>query len=101
MYEVITKRVAALDDMRKGLESATVLGKTSIDLMAKWPKVRSRFFPAPKADVIDATTLCLRLMYETDDDSASREARIYFEKYLAELSARGCTLIFLLLSRTW
>ena len=95
IHEVITKRIPALDDIRKGLESVKVRGKSSLDLMAKWPEVQTRFFPAPEAKVIDVATLLSCVVYEVDDDdSASQQARIYFEKYLDELCARGCTTFF-------
>ena len=96
VHEVITKRIPALEDIRKGLESVKVLGKSSLDLLTKWPELKKRFFPAHEADVIDAATLRSHFLYDTyADDSASQQARKYFEKYLDELEARGCTQSFL------
>ena len=81
-YEVLTKRLASLDDMRKGLSTVCVSGQT-----LKWPELKQRVFPAPELDVIDAATLRLCLFYKRDD-SANEESRDFFEKYIDELSAR-------------
>ena len=45
LYEVVTKRVALLDDIRKGLRSVKVLGNTVLDLLSKWPELTKKFFP--------------------------------------------------------
>lgn len=43
VHEVITKRVAALDDIRRGLGSVTVRNKTCLNLLEKWPELKTRF----------------------------------------------------------
>jgi hypothetical protein len=92
VYEVITKRIPALEDIRKGLECVKVLGKSSINLLTKWPELKARFFPAPEANIIDAATLRSHFIYEADaDNSGCQQTRAYFENYLDELGARGCT----------
>lgn len=94
IHEVITKRIPALDDIRKGLESVKFWGKSALDLMSKCPDIQTRFFPAPEAEVVDVATLRSQFVYEEDDNAASQEAQKYFEKYLDELGSRGC-IIFL------
>jgi hypothetical protein len=58
---VLTKRLASLDDMRKGLSTVCVSGQTLLDLLEKWPELKQRVFPAPELDDIDAATLRLCL----------------------------------------
>ena len=86
-YEVLMKRLASLDDIRKGLSTVCVAGQTLLDLLEKWPGLKQRVFPAPELDVIDAATLRSCLFYKRDD-SANEESRDFFEKYIDELSAR-------------
>ena len=43
LYEVVTKRLAALDDIRQGLTSVSALGTTCLDFLARWPKLVARF----------------------------------------------------------
>lgn len=45
LYEVITKRIPALDDLRKGLASVKVSQTTLLDLLGKLPDVQQRVFP--------------------------------------------------------
>ncbi|XP_028402150.1 uncharacterized protein LOC114525130 [Dendronephthya gigantea] len=86
-YEVLTKRLVSLDDMRKGLSSVRVTGQTLLDLLAKWPELKQRVFPAPEVEVIDAASLRSCLFYKRDD-SANEQTREFFDKYIDELSAR-------------
>ena len=92
VYEVITKRVPALEDIRKGLASVKVRRKTVLDLLTKCPESERRFFPSHEREVIDLALLSSYVEYEADEPT-SHNAQNYFEKYLAELDARGlvCT----------
>lgn len=119
VYEIITKRVAALDDIRKGLGSVAVRNKTCLCLLEKWPVLKTRyddrksgcylfsicilklkykfsfvrFFPPPQDEVIDLATLSPHIHYEVDEtDERKKEAQTYFEKYLLQISERGCIL---------
>ena len=93
LYKVITKRVAALDDMRKGLQSVRVMGNTSLDLLVKWPELKERIFPAEKSEEITATALGSHLVYETNNVALNHETQLFFEKYVEELSVRDGTCI--------
>lgn len=44
-YEVVTKRVAVLDDLRKGLDSVHVMGTCLLDLLQQNPQVQELIFP--------------------------------------------------------
>ena len=88
IHEVITKRIPALDDIRKGLESVKFWGKSALDLISKCPDIQTRFFPAPEAEVVDVATLRSQFVYEEDDNAASQEAQKYFETYLDEIGSR-------------
>lgn len=88
LYEVITKRVAALDDMRKGLQSVKVMGITPLDLLAKWPVLREMFFPGATSEAVDATALASHIIYEMADVALNHETKILFERYMKELSVR-------------
>ena len=92
VHEVVTKRIPALDDIRKGLQSVNVAGETSLRLLERWPELRMRFFPPLESEVFDIATLRTHFVYEADiDDPATQRAQEYFEKYLDELDTRGCT----------
>ena len=45
LHEVITKRLAALDDIRKGLASVQISGITVLDLLRKYPELENYVFP--------------------------------------------------------
>jgi hypothetical protein len=115
-HEVITKRVAALDDIRRRLGSVTVGNKTCLSLLEKWPELKTRFdgsksgyyifsigiiksqknsflrfFPPSQDDVINLATVSPRLHYEIEgNDERKKEAQTYFEKYLLKISVSGC-----------
>ena len=60
LYEVITKRIPALDDLRKGLASVKVSQTTLLDLLKRLPDVQKRAFP-PHIGKIDVMMLKLHL----------------------------------------
>ena len=43
VHEMVTKRLPALDDIRRGLTSVSALGTTCLDLLARWPELTTRF----------------------------------------------------------
>ena len=86
-YEVVTKRVAVLDDLRKGLDSVHVMGTCLLDLLQQNPQVQELIFPVAESR-IEVSELKQLIKYDPTDDSTSKVAE-YFEKYLDELSARG------------
>jgi hypothetical protein len=63
-YEVITKRVSALDDTRKGLQSVKVWGNTINDLLVKWPILKERLFPANIQESISLPELSPYVQFE-------------------------------------
>ena len=86
-YEVVTKRVTVLDDLRKGLDSVRVMGTSVLDLLQQNPQVQELIFPVAESR-IEVSELKQLIKYDPTDDSTSKVAE-YFEKYLDELSARG------------
>ena len=97
LYEVITKRVTALDDIRKGLQSVKVLGNTALDLLAKWPVLKNNFFPEARIEAVGVEMLLPRITYVTDENAVNRAAQTHFEDYISELSTRDgmCDIYFI------
>lgn len=60
LYEVITKRIPSLNDLRKGLASVKVSQKTLLDLLERLPDVQKLVFP-PHTGKIDVMMLKLHL----------------------------------------
>ena len=89
LNEVITKRIAALNDIRKGMQSVTVLGNTVSDLLLKWPELQKKLFPEAQSETVNASELASRVLYAMDDINASHDVRAFFEKYINELEARS------------
>ena len=87
-YEVITKRVSALDDMRKGLQSVKVWGNTINDLLVKWPILKERLFPANVQESISLPELSPYVQFEIGNGALANEMQDFFEKYLIELNER-------------
>ena len=87
-YEVITKRIAVLDDLRKGLDSVRVMATSTIDLAKQHPKVQQLIFPDAES-TIDVYQLRQLIKYDDRTDESRAKAAEYFEKYLDELNARG------------
>jgi hypothetical protein len=42
IHKIVTKRLAALYDIRKGLQSANFMGNTVIDLLNKWSNLKNK-----------------------------------------------------------
>lgn len=87
-YEVITKRIPALDDMRKGLQSVKVLGNSILELLMKWPTLKEKLFPPQSKATISLSALTTIISYDIGDDSLATTTKYFFEKYLSELSER-------------
>jgi hypothetical protein len=52
VHEVVTKRLPALDDIRKGLGEVNVMGITlNPSLLERFPELQGRVFPACTSDV--------------------------------------------------
>ena len=90
-YEVITKCITVLDDLRKGLDSVRVMGTSVIDLLQRHPQVQQLVFPVAKSTT-EVSELRLLLKYDPRDESTSKVAE-FFEKYLDELSTRGTIIV--------
>jgi hypothetical protein len=95
--EVITKRVAALDDITRRLQSVKVMGNTALDVLAKWPILKTKFFPEATTEQVYAVTLVPRILYINDDNAVNHAARVYFDQYIAELSARNGMVKFVII----
>ena len=88
LYEVITKRIAALDDIRKGLQSVKVMGNTVLVLLSKWPELKGKFFPKAQFGTVNPATLISRIFYVMGDVHANHEVRAFFERYINEVACR-------------
>ena len=81
-YEVITKRISALDDMRKGLQSVIVLGNSILDLRMKWPALKEKLFPQNSKPTINLLALTFIIIYDMDDDLLATATK-YFLKNIS------------------
>lgn len=90
-YEVVTKRIPVLDDLRKGLDSACVMATTGTDLVQQHPQVQQLIFPAAESK-IKVSELRQLIKYNQTDGSTAQAAE-YFEKYLDELNTRGTVVL--------
>ena len=54
LFEVISKHIPALDDLRKGVAFVKVSQTTLLDLLERLPDVQKRVFP-PQSGKIDVT----------------------------------------------
>ena len=87
VYEVITKRVAAMDDIRKGLSDVRVLGVTLLDLLTKFPELQNRVFPA-NGHKLSLKSLRMHLEYaEHHGDIKCMKALEWFQQYIADLDS--------------
>ena len=87
LYEVITKRIPALDDLRKGLAAVKVSGTTLLDLL-RFPDVQQRVFP-PDTGRVNATVLKLHMQWEDSVDPMRQSAKQFLLQYINELSNKG------------
>lgn len=90
-YEVVTKRIPVLDDLRKGLDSVHVMATTGTDLVQQHPQVQQLIFPLAESK-IEVSELRQLIKYNQTDGSTAQAAE-YFEKYLDELNTRGTVVL--------
>lgn len=88
IYEVVTKRIPVLDDLRKGLDAVRVMATTVIDLAQQHHEVQQYIFPGATSK-IKVAELRQQFKYETPTDDKTAKAAEHFEKYLDELYVRG------------
>lgn len=88
-YEVITKRITALDDMRKGLQGVKVWGNTILALLERWPDLKEKLFPRKSQNSIDLCEFTACIEFQIGDFALANKTRDYFEKYVDELNERG------------
>ena len=89
LYEVVTKRIVALDDIRKGLAEVKVSGISFLDLLARFPALLMKKVFPPYTGKVDAKIMRLQIRYEDNDDPRCLSARQFFEQYINELEQRG------------
>lgn len=87
-YEVITKRLPALDDLRKGLRSECVMGTSLLDLSQQHPSVKQLVFPEA-GEAVEVSELRRLIKYDMTNEDACVSAKGYFDEYLDDLYARG------------
>ena len=90
-YEVVTKRIPVLDDLRKGLDSVHVMATTGTDLVQQHPQVQQLIFPAAESQ-IEVSDLRQLIKYNETDDSRAIAVE-FFEKYLDLLNTRGTVIL--------
>lgn len=83
LYEVITKRIAALEDIRKGLASVRVRGITLLDLLRV----------PPHCHKVDVTLFKLGIQFEEADTEAEKLAQTFMQKYIEDVAERGTLIL--------
>ena len=86
--EVITKRLPALNDVRKGLCEVNVMGTTLLMLLERFPEIWLRTFPLFE-HIVPGKDLKRHLVFEDSLDSKSSQAKLWFNHYIDELDQRG------------
>ena len=88
-YEVVTKRIPTLDDLRKGLSSECVMGTSLLDLCQQHPQVKQLVFPEADATV-EVSELRRLIKYNMAENEVKPvSAKEYFDEYLDDLYVRG------------
>lgn len=88
LYEVLTKRIPALEDIRKGLASVRVQGITLLDLLRIHPNPKEHVFPQYN-DIVDITMFKMAVEFEESDREAEKQARVFLETYIDDVARRG------------
>ena len=88
LYEVTTKRIAALDDLRRGLAFVEVSQTTLLDLLERLPDIQKRVFP-PHTGKVDVMILKLHLEWKETADPANQTAQQFFPLYIDELHEKS------------
>ena len=86
-YEVIMKRIPALEDIRKGLASVRVKGITLLDLLRTHPNLTGHVFP--QYNNIDPRMFRLAMEFDETNVDDEKEARVFLEKYIDDVASRG------------
>ncbi len=84
LHEVVTKRIPALDDLRRGLGTVKVSGVSLLSLLERYPELQQRVFPMDMG-IIDERIMRSHLQYDESSDPLCQRARKFFDKYLDEL----------------
>ena len=87
-YDVITKRLTVLDDLRKGLCAKTTMGVTLLSFAYEHPDIQQLVFPDADS-TINLQELMNLVTYEITDTIYKVSAKEYLEKYFNVLSERG------------
>ena len=90
-YEVVTKRIPVLDDLRKGLDSVRVMATTGTDPVQQHPQVQQLIFPAAESQ-IEVSDLRQLIKYNETDDSKAIAVE-FFDKHLNLLNPRGTVIL--------
>lgn len=77
LYEVITKRIPSLNDLRKGPASVKVSQTTLLDLLERLPDVQKLVFP-PHTDKIDVMMLKLHLEWRETANPINQTTEQFF-----------------------
>ena len=93
LYEVVTKRIPALDDLRRGLEEVKVCGVGLLSLLERYPDLQQRVFPMDMG-IIDEGKMISQMQYEESRDPLCQRAGNFFRQYIDELfRGDACSLL--------
>ena len=88
LYEVVTKRIPAMDDLRKGFATVKVSGMTVLDLLIRFPELQQRVFP-PNTGTVQANLLKLHIQWEDCLDAMCQRGRQFLCQYIDEVNEKG------------
>ena len=99
LYEEVPKRIAALDDLRKGLGEVKVCGVSVVSLLERYTELQESVFPLDKG-VITARMIRCRMKYDQEgcNDPLCLQAQKFFEQYIDEVD-KGDSCFFLSFSK--
>lgn len=83
LYEVVTKRIPAMDDLRKGLAAVKVSGTTLLDLLVRFPELPSN------TNRVQANSLRLHIEWEDHLDPMCQRAQQFLCRYMDEVNQNG------------
>lgn len=92
-HEVITKRIPALDDIRKGLGEVNVSGTNLLCILERYPELRERVFPA-YSNNISANELKMHLQFCDPTNEKCVQAQKWFYQCIDEIDERGETFMW-------
>ena len=88
LYEVVTKRIPAMDDLRKGFAAVKVSLMTLLDLLIRFPELQERVFP-PNTGTVQASLLKLHIQWEDCLDAMCQRGRQFLCQYIDEVNEKG------------